>query len=513
MGAILSREGRGYVPRSGDALLPSPLAGEYLCSKSSLFTGQEAVMFRGPIAIFADEGIGENDKLAHDGGQSKLGLFAFRPKPVVEGLQIGIAARGRDGRHVQRLPDMGAAAFDPAQAPAVSGIIVEGSDASQGGDLSAAKQAELAQTGGERRGNSGPDALDRAENAIAALEHGIAVKQSRNSGLKPRNRPCASLNLAFKQPLKNLALSGGEPVLERGLIGFGGLPRQDQLLKLRHGLGRDSCSARAQAGAIERQKPGVDPVRLGQLPNRFGEFARAERIDNGNRIAGLAQKAVGQPVQLACRLYDHERRRQVRKHSAQLRDPFFAVGNAETLINRMQINIKPRFTDIDAYVNFGSGSYGWYLALHTGLAPQSSVQIMSRRADGPSSPASQKLVERTVPPARPMRDGHPSWDARITTAIRARQTCKGALLRAPRVNFKFVPRSSVPSPLGEKDRMRGDSTKTGLCAAATPRRPSRLGHPGQGRDFAGSPGCSRAKTDLPQARSQAQRAAWLCPRF
>ena len=32
-------------------------------------------IFRGPMAVFADEGVGENHELAHDGGQGQLGDF------------------------------------------------------------------------------------------------------------------------------------------------------------------------------------------------------------------------------------------------------------------------------------------------------------------------------------------------------------------------------------------------------------------------------------------------------
>src|SRR5262249_55046684 len=154
---------------------------------------------------------------------------------------------------------------------------------------------------------------------------------------------------------------------ERGLIGFGGLPRQNQLLKLRYRLGWDGRGARVQIGAIKRKKPGIDLVRLGKLPDRFGEFARAQGIDNGNRIAGLAQQAVSEPVQLAGGLHHSKRNVLASQLLAQKPDPLFAVGNAETLAGWMQINVEPRFTDIDARVNCGSGSYGWYLALHAGL--------------------------------------------------------------------------------------------------------------------------------------------------
>ena len=65
-------------------------------------------MFLGPMAVFADKGVGENEELAHDGGQGKLGLFAVGAKLIVEGFQVWIAAGGGDGRHIKCPPDMGA---------------------------------------------------------------------------------------------------------------------------------------------------------------------------------------------------------------------------------------------------------------------------------------------------------------------------------------------------------------------------------------------------------------------
>ena len=51
-------------------------------------------MFFGPCPIFADEGAGKNDELAHDGGQDELGLFALGAKPGVEGFQVRVVGDG-----------------------------------------------------------------------------------------------------------------------------------------------------------------------------------------------------------------------------------------------------------------------------------------------------------------------------------------------------------------------------------------------------------------------------------
>ena len=71
-------------------------------------------MFMRPIAIFADQGIGEQDELSHNGGQSNLGGFSGGAQAAVEGLEIGVATDSGDGRHVKRASHMRAAAFDAA---------------------------------------------------------------------------------------------------------------------------------------------------------------------------------------------------------------------------------------------------------------------------------------------------------------------------------------------------------------------------------------------------------------
>lgn len=360
------------------------------------------------MAIFTDERVGKGGKFAHDGGQRELGLLARGAEPAVEGFQVRIAAGGGDRRHVKRGSDMGAPALDTAQAPAVTGIVVEGSDAGESCDFLSGKQSELGQARGERRGHDRPDALDRGEDAVTAFQGGIALKQHLDGRVQRLDRLGASVELALQDPPENLAFSGRMTVLERGLIGFSGLPRQNKLLKLRQCPSRDRRGLGTKTGAIERQKPRIDLVRLGKLPQRLGELTRPQRIDNGNRISRRAEHKVGKPVQFARRLHDGQRHLGTRQLFAQRPDAIFAVGNAETLASWMQMDVEPRFTDVNAHVNCAAGSYGCYLALHAGLAPQSSVQTMSRRADGPSSPASQKLKGTAVPPARLMRDGHPS---------------------------------------------------------------------------------------------------------
>jgi hypothetical protein len=223
-------------------------------------------MFFGPCPIFSDEGAGKNDKLAHDGGQGELGLFALGAKPGVEGFHVRVVGDGGNRRHVKGAPDMGASALDAAQALAVRGIGVEGNDARKRRGFCGWKLAKLGQAAGEGCRANKPDPLDGDENIVAAFQGGIVFDKRRDGLLQLRNHPLAGGELLLEKPLEKPAFSRTVTVLDRGFIGGDGLPGQDKFLKLRHGVCRDGRGPGAEAGAIKRQKPRVDLIGLGKLP-------------------------------------------------------------------------------------------------------------------------------------------------------------------------------------------------------------------------------------------------------
>ncbi len=73
----------------------------------------ESSMFLDPMAVLPNEGVGKNDKLAHDDSRGKPGFFSCGAQPFVEGVEVLIAGGGGGG-HKKRAPDIGAAAADAA---------------------------------------------------------------------------------------------------------------------------------------------------------------------------------------------------------------------------------------------------------------------------------------------------------------------------------------------------------------------------------------------------------------
>jgi hypothetical protein len=78
----------------------------------------------------------------------------------VEGLENRVAARSRESGHVESPADRGPAAGDVALAFARSAIVVERSQASEGGDFGIGELTQLREMGQEGGGGAGADALE-----------------------------------------------------------------------------------------------------------------------------------------------------------------------------------------------------------------------------------------------------------------------------------------------------------------------------------------------------------------
>jgi hypothetical protein len=104
-----------------------------------------------PETVLADEGVGQNQQLAHDRGEGDLGLFAGGAQASIEGSKVVIAAAGGEGGHVEDGPHRGAAASDVAFTAAFAAVGSNGRQAGeQGGGLVRA-HAEFAEADDERR--------------------------------------------------------------------------------------------------------------------------------------------------------------------------------------------------------------------------------------------------------------------------------------------------------------------------------------------------------------------------
>ena len=158
--------------------------------------------------------------------------------------------------------------------------------------MPAPQHAKLRQAGRKRRRNHRADAFDRREKLATPLQAGVARQKRCDGRLKAGNQAGLSFELSLQQTLHDGACSCGGLVLQGRLLGFGGLPRQNQFLKLGQAFGGDRRRLRADGCAIERKHARVDLVRLGKLAQRIGELSRTVGVDNGDRETRRAQLAM-----------------------------------------------------------------------------------------------------------------------------------------------------------------------------------------------------------------------------
>ena len=100
--------------------------------------------------MVAQQGVGQDQQLSHDGGEGDLGRLTGGSERVVLGLQVGVEADGDQGRHVDGLAQAGASAADEALAAVLAGVTGDGRETGEAGGaavLQGAKFRHLDQQG------------------------------------------------------------------------------------------------------------------------------------------------------------------------------------------------------------------------------------------------------------------------------------------------------------------------------------------------------------------------------
>ena len=85
----------------------------------------------GPDPIISQQGVGEDDQSAHDGGDGDLcGLSGFEELGI-EGLHTRIEPACDEGRHIEGLAEEGSAAADEGVAFPCAGLSLNGGEAGE----------------------------------------------------------------------------------------------------------------------------------------------------------------------------------------------------------------------------------------------------------------------------------------------------------------------------------------------------------------------------------------------
>ena len=79
---------------------------------------------------------------------------------MVEGLENGVVAGGDEGGHVEGRADLGATTTNMTLAAELTAVVVEGSDAGEGGGLSVGESSEFRHEGDEGECGNESDALN-----------------------------------------------------------------------------------------------------------------------------------------------------------------------------------------------------------------------------------------------------------------------------------------------------------------------------------------------------------------
>ena len=230
--------------------------------------------------------------------------------------------------------------------------------------------AQFGQADDQRGGGDGTDAGNGEEDVEAALERGIGADAAFDLGVQAFDVAGEDLQPPVEFGSEKDGLAGAAPIGQSRLLGDRRRPRPRQLLHRFQRLGRRREGFRFEGLAHQRQQARVEPIGLGELADGLGEQTGAQWIDDGDGEAGRVQAAMRLAVELAGRLHDDQLDRQVGEATLEGSQADGRVRRAEVLAKRVEVDVQPIFTNIDADVDSGlRASFGRILTLHAGLAP------------------------------------------------------------------------------------------------------------------------------------------------
>lgn len=243
-----------------------------------------------------EEMVEEDEEFSHNGCESEFGGFVGGAEGLVEGAQDVVAAGGAQGGHVEGIAQAHAASGDVAFALEVAAVLVEGSDAEEGGGLGAGEGAEFrakSQAGG---GSQGSHTWDLGEASSLGGQFFVGGEAFRHGELE-------FPDLRGEQDDARLGKRAGQSVglgmeLDEQSAAFEHclLPSYNELLEKHLGRSWRHIWARFDEDAEIEQGLSVDGIRLGAATEAFGEVADLARIGDGDedarRVSRLDQSAV-----------------------------------------------------------------------------------------------------------------------------------------------------------------------------------------------------------------------------
>ena len=146
-----------------------------------------------PIAVLFEQGVGQQEELAHDGGQSDLRRFPLAAELAVLRTQVRVATDRRQGRHVEKPPHPRPAALDEAAALPGAGLARDRGETGQAGNRLGIEAAEFRHLGEQARRGDARHARDRGQDLGPAGQYPV-----------------------FGQPLADFGIDGGQMPVNLG---------------------------------------------------------------------------------------------------------------------------------------------------------------------------------------------------------------------------------------------------------------------------------------------------------
>ena len=325
---------RGHRRCAGEP--PAPL--EYPCWSSGSV---------GPGSVVPEECVGEEQELAHEGGDGEfLGLTGVDHGLVFSG-HLRVEAGCDECWHVESLPEHGASAPDGRAATPGCGLAGHGGQTGEAGGLLAAQGTEFGHLDHQGDGGEGGDAGNARQDGRPSGEVVLRSEMVLDGGLDGRDVPLDLREFEAQQAPDEGGSGDREPVPGRRAVLDQGLARPVQFL---HSVERavPEPGRRWLQGDAEAGENGcVDTIGLGQHAGGFREAPRLAWIDLGDRQAVRGQCGFQQAVIGARRLVDEAGDGCLADPADQLGETAGGVRHATGGAVRQAVDVQMILGDID----------------------------------------------------------------------------------------------------------------------------------------------------------------------
>lgn len=228
----------------------------------------------GPCPVCAEECIGEDDELSHDGGDGDFSGFPSGDESLIFGFHVGVEACCNKGWHVECLAQDSTPTADVTTPAILSAVARNRRQAGEARDLFVFELAEFGHL--DEHGDSGnrADAGDRDEDLEARHQFRLAAQP----GLE-RCVDGGDLAVDLRQALGGMALEQGRTTRMLAVLGGGsildqGEPGDVEFLHVVNGLAVDRSHWQRQQRPHASEHGGIDRVGLGVAAGGLGKAPR-----------------------------------------------------------------------------------------------------------------------------------------------------------------------------------------------------------------------------------------------